>query len=112
MPHARIRSIDTAAALAMPGVLAVLTGADAVADKLGDHVALCLAMQHVGLLMDAEEAESLIARHTVVRREALDLGAADLRDLRFIAIERGHALERERVVAHHGLFALERTKEA
>ena len=28
VPHARIRSIDTAAALAMPGVVAVLTGAD------------------------------------------------------------------------------------
>jgi carbon-monoxide dehydrogenase large subunit len=33
--HARIRSIDTAAAKAAPGVLAVLTGADARADKLG-----------------------------------------------------------------------------
>ncbi|MEA3025401.1 MAG: aerobic carbon-monoxide dehydrogenase large subunit, partial [Alphaproteobacteria bacterium] len=32
--HARIRSIDTAAARAMPGVLAVLTGADVVADGL------------------------------------------------------------------------------
>jgi aerobic carbon-monoxide dehydrogenase large subunit len=32
--HARIRSIDTAAARAMPGVLAVLTGADALADGL------------------------------------------------------------------------------
>ena len=32
--HAHIRSIDTAAALAMPGVLAVLTGADALADGL------------------------------------------------------------------------------
>ncbi|HUD88738.1 MAG TPA: xanthine dehydrogenase family protein molybdopterin-binding subunit [Xanthobacteraceae bacterium] len=32
--HARIRSIDTAAARAMPGVLAVLTGADAQADGL------------------------------------------------------------------------------
>src|ERR1700733_7660071 len=32
--HARIRSIDTAAAGAMPGVLAVLTGADALADGL------------------------------------------------------------------------------
>jgi carbon-monoxide dehydrogenase large subunit len=32
--HARIRSIDTTAARAMPGVLAVLTGADAVADGL------------------------------------------------------------------------------
>ncbi len=32
--HARIRSIHTAAARAMPGVLAVLTGADAMADGL------------------------------------------------------------------------------
>jgi carbon-monoxide dehydrogenase large subunit len=32
--HARIGSIDTAAALAVPGVLAVLTGADAAADGL------------------------------------------------------------------------------
>jgi carbon-monoxide dehydrogenase large subunit len=32
--HARIRSIDTAEARAMPGVLAVLTGQDAVADGL------------------------------------------------------------------------------
>src|SRR4051812_26832262 len=34
--HARIRGIDTAAARAMPGVLAVLTGADAKADGLAD----------------------------------------------------------------------------
>src|SRR5438874_13698787 len=33
-PHARIRAIDTTAALASPGVIAVLTGADAVADGL------------------------------------------------------------------------------
>jgi carbon-monoxide dehydrogenase large subunit len=32
--HARIRAIETQAALAMPGVLAVLSGADAVADGL------------------------------------------------------------------------------
>ena len=34
--HARIRGIDTAAARAMPGVLAVLTGADVKADGLKD----------------------------------------------------------------------------
>ena len=33
--HARILSIDTSAAAAMPGVVAVLTGKDAAADKLG-----------------------------------------------------------------------------
>ena len=34
-PHARIRSIDTARAKTMKGVLAVLTGADCLAEKLG-----------------------------------------------------------------------------
>src|SRR5215472_16673150 len=34
-PHARIAGIDTAAARAMPGVLAVFTGADCLADRLG-----------------------------------------------------------------------------
>ena len=33
--HARIRAVDTAAAVAMPGVLAVYSGADVVADGLG-----------------------------------------------------------------------------
>ena len=33
--HAKIKSIDTKAAAAMPGVLAVLTGADLAADKIG-----------------------------------------------------------------------------
>ena len=33
--HARIRSIDGSAAMALPGVLAVLTGEDAAADGMG-----------------------------------------------------------------------------
>ncbi|HXQ84037.1 MAG TPA: xanthine dehydrogenase family protein molybdopterin-binding subunit, partial [Xanthobacteraceae bacterium] len=33
--HARIKRVDTAKALAADGVLAVLTGADVIADKLG-----------------------------------------------------------------------------
>jgi carbon-monoxide dehydrogenase large subunit len=36
--HARIRSIDTAAAAAMPGVVAVLTGAELVGDKVGNLI--------------------------------------------------------------------------
>jgi aerobic carbon-monoxide dehydrogenase large subunit len=36
--HAAINKIDTSAAMASPGVVAVLTGADAVADKIGAHV--------------------------------------------------------------------------
>src|SRR5450755_1320392 len=33
--HARIKAVDAKAAAAMPGVLAVLTGADLAADKIG-----------------------------------------------------------------------------
>ena len=36
--HARIKGIDAAAALAMPGVVAVLTGADLAADKIGNLI--------------------------------------------------------------------------
>jgi aerobic carbon-monoxide dehydrogenase large subunit len=36
--HARIVSIDTAAAKTMPGVVAVLTGADLAGDKIGDLI--------------------------------------------------------------------------
>ena len=36
--HARIRRIDTAAAAAMPGVLAVLTGAELANDKIGNLI--------------------------------------------------------------------------
>src|SRR5438093_6599373 len=36
--HARIKGVDAKAAKAMPGVLAVLTGADLAADKLGNLI--------------------------------------------------------------------------
>ncbi len=36
--HATIDKIDASAALKSPGVVAVLTGADAVADKIGAHI--------------------------------------------------------------------------
>src|SRR4029079_12785627 len=36
--HARIKSIDTKDAAAMPGVQMILTGADLAADKIGDLI--------------------------------------------------------------------------
>ena len=35
LPHARIRALQTAAAVRMPGVIAVFTGADLAADGIG-----------------------------------------------------------------------------
>src|SRR5207248_11335080 len=36
--HAKIKSIDSAAATALPGVIAVLTGADLASDKIGNLI--------------------------------------------------------------------------
>jgi aerobic carbon-monoxide dehydrogenase large subunit len=49
--HARIRGIDTQAAAAMPGVAAVLTGADLAADGLGPIPCLATVMNHDGSAM-------------------------------------------------------------
>ena len=89
--HATIGAIETAAALALPGIIAVLTGADAVADGLGpmphntdwtappdavlrlplgfevfatDHLALAIdVVRHVG------EAVALVVAETVAAAE-------------------------------------------
>ena len=36
--HARIKAVDSAAASALPGVLAILTGSDLAADKIGNLI--------------------------------------------------------------------------
>ena len=47
-PHARIASIDARAALALPGVVAVLTAADYVADGLGEMPVMVLPQSRGG----------------------------------------------------------------
>ena len=44
--HARIKKVDTSKAKAAPGVLLVLTGADAAADKLGAFTAAMMPEDH------------------------------------------------------------------
>ncbi|OGA17222.1 MAG: carbon monoxide dehydrogenase [Betaproteobacteria bacterium RIFCSPLOWO2_02_FULL_63_19] len=46
--HARIKRVDARAALEMPGVLAVLTGTDVLADKLGGMPPLFMPEDHGG----------------------------------------------------------------
>ena len=105
--HARVRGIDTAAALAAPGVLAVLTGADMQADALhpiphavwSGHPAelflpntdgseavipghFCLAtseVRHVGEIVAVVVAESLAAA-----RDAAELVEPDYRPLQAV----------------------------
>ena len=53
--HARILSIDVTAALAMPGVLAVLTGADLAADGIGPLPANGTLIKLPGVTAEAQE---------------------------------------------------------
>lgn len=87
MPHARIAGVDTAAAIAMPGVVAVVTGADLVArDGLDpyfggqrrDQPAIAIdKVRHVGEPVAVVVAESVdlareAALHVTVDYEPLD----------------------------------------
>src|ERR687894_692153 len=97
-PHAaaRIRGIDPSAALAAPGVLAVLTGADAEADRLGHLESSVdrsrrdgrpfarppyrvLALDEVRFAGDAVAA--VIAETRALAQDAADLVAVDYEDL-------------------------------
>src|SRR3981189_2746357 len=52
--HARIKTIDRKAASAMPGVLAVLTGADLAADKIGNLICGWMILSKEGSQMKNE----------------------------------------------------------
>src|SRR6478736_181374 len=88
--HAKINSIDTAAALAAPGVVAVYTGAD-VADKIGpvpcagalpdlkvpDH--RVLAKNKVYFV--GHPVAAVVAKDRYAARDAVDLVMVDYEDL-------------------------------
>src|SRR4051794_37415591 len=62
--HARMRGIDSAKAAALPGVVAVLTGADMAADKVGPMAPLWAIQTSDGTPM-AEPPRYALARGTV-----------------------------------------------
>ncbi len=105
LPHARIRSIDTDAATAMPGVVTVVTGADLVdrdgldpyfGDQRADQPAIAIdKVRHVGEPVAVVVADSAATAreaalrvvvdydpldHVVDAEEALELGAPTLHD--------------------------------
>ena len=76
--HARIRSIDTAAARAMPGVLAVLTGADVKADGLKDipHTPIPMKPPADILLANRDGSRTATRRRTCCRPTACATSAS------------------------------------
>lgn len=80
-PHARIRRIDTAAARALPGVRAVLTGDDAPAALWGVHKKERAILAR-GLVRFAGEEVAVVAADTEwIARDALDLIQVDYEEL-------------------------------
>ncbi len=85
LPHARITSVDTAAALALPGVVAVVTGADAqrwtnparsAPEGWGTH---CLAVDKVHFVGEPVAAVAAVSR--AVAEDALELIDVDYEPL-------------------------------
>ena len=72
-PHARIVSIDTAAARALPGVRAVLTGEDAPAQLWGVHHKERAVLARSVVRFCGEEVAAVAAVTEEIARDALDL---------------------------------------
>jgi carbon-monoxide dehydrogenase large subunit len=105
--HARIRAIDTADATALPGVLAVLTGADLTRDGIGpipcvsgltnrDNSPMAMPqrpaivtdrVRHVG-----DTVAMVVAEAATLARDAADMIAVDYEALPAV-VETGHALD-------------------
>ncbi len=88
--HARIAKIDTTAASRMPGVVAVLTGADMAADKVGPMAPLWAIKSADGKPM-AEPPRWALARGTV--RHAGEAVAAVIAETRVHAADAAEAVE-------------------
>ena len=80
--HARLLGVDTAAALALPGVHAVLTGQDVLRWQQPFVVGVKVPMQHYVLAVDkvryaGEPVAVVVAQDRYIAEDALDLLRAD-----------------------------------
>lgn len=80
-PHARIVSIDVSAALALPGVKAVLTGADAPRTMWGVHHKERRILAEGRVIFSGEEVAAVAATTEEIARDALDLIQVDYEEL-------------------------------
>ncbi len=72
-PHARIVNIDVSAALALPGVKAVLTGADSPKTMWGVHHKERRILADGRVIFSGEEVAAVAATTEEIARDALDL---------------------------------------
>lgn len=106
-PHARLLAIRTEAALALPGVRAVLTGADVQAWAQPFVVGVKQPMQHWALAVDrvrhvGEPVAVVVAEDRYIAEDALDLLRVDYEPLPVVRdIE--HALQDSSTPLHEGV---------
>ena len=100
-PHARIVAIDTAAARALPGVRAVLTGADAPAALWGVHHKERAILAKDVVRFAGEEVAVVAAVTEEIARDALDLIAVEYEELPAI-LTPDEALDEEAPGLHPG----------
>lgn len=103
-PHARLLSIDTAKALALPGVRAVLTGEDVQAWAQPFVVGVKQPMQHWVLAVDrvrhvGEPVAVVVAEDRYIAEDALDLVQVEYEPLP-VVVDIEQALSEESTVLH------------
>lgn len=100
-PHARIVTIDTTAALALPGVKAVLTGADAPRAMWGVHKKERRILAEGSVRFAGEEVAAVAAVSEEIARDALDHIQVEYEDLPAILTPE-EALDDEAPGVHSG----------
>lgn len=100
-PHARIVSIDTSAALALPGVRAVLTGDDAPAQLWGAHHKERAVLAKGVVRYCGEEVAAVAAVTEEIARDALDLIRVEYEELPAI-LTPDEAMDEEATGIHPG----------
>ena len=100
-PHARIVGIDTSAARALPGVKAVLTGADAPATLWGVHHKERAVLARDVVRYCGEEVAAVAAATDEIARDALDLIRVEYEELPAI-LSTEEAMDEEAFSIHPG----------
>ena len=100
-PHARIVSIDTSAALALPGVKAVLTGADGPRTLWGVHHKERRVLAEGIVRFAGEEVAAVAAVTEEIARDALDLIHVEFEELPAILTPE-EALDEDAPGVHEG----------
>ncbi|MFW2354052.1 xanthine dehydrogenase family protein molybdopterin-binding subunit [Hydrogenophaga sp.] len=106
-PHARLLGIHTQAAMALPGVRAVLTGADVQAWAQPFVVGVKQPMQHWALAVDrvrhvGEPVAVVVAEDRYIAEDALDLLRADYEPLP-VVMDIEHALDGDALPLHEAV---------